>query len=228
MPNYCNNNIRITGDSSTISAIHAVMMGAGYARAADDDADLGQPMNLVPMPTLLWGTRSPAPTGVLTAEDLPPELAGEATERIQEHADAVERAERAKRQTGFADWYTWSVAHWGTKWSMEVSKYLKYDNEILISGVTAWSPPLALYSNISRLYPVTIHAEYVEEGMDFIGAGIYRDSEELALSEGSISDNMPDDFDWDGDDAWEIAEDVKEELFAQHVETARTKAGFCV
>jgi hypothetical protein len=228
MPNYCNNNIRITGDSSTISAIHAVMMGAGDARADDDDADLGQPMNLVPMPTLLRGTRSPAPTGVLTTEDLPPELASEAAERIQEYADAVNRAEIAKRQTGFADWYTWTVANWGTKWSMEVSKYLKYDNEIVISGVTAWSPPLALYSNISRLYPVTILAEYVEEGMDFIGAGIYRDSEELALSEGSISANMPDDFDWDGDDAWEIAEDVKEELFAQHVETARTNAGFCV
>ena len=228
MPNYCNNNIRILGDSSTISAIHAVMMGAGYARADDDDSDLGQPMNLVSMPKLLWGTRSPAPEGILTIEDVPHELAGAATERIQEHADAVDRAERAKRQTGFADWYTWSVANWGTKWSMEVSEYSKYDNEILISGVTAWSPPLALYSNISRLYPVTVHAEYIEEGMDFIGAAFYRDSEELGLSEGSISDHLPDDFDWDDDDAWEVAAEVQEELLDQHIKSARTKAGFCV
>ncbi len=226
MPNWCQVEMIIKGDVDTLSRMNEIMLTEGHARHPHDDTTLGQPMNLVPMPEELRGTRSPAPSGEYDADGKRMEWVNSPDNAIwtaekyaadkAEWVDLIKRAERAKDETGHDNWHSWTRDHWGTKWSMEVCNYVHNAHEIVIAGQTAWGPPLGLLSSITRMYPVTISAEYSEEGMDFIGVAIYKNSEELGLSEGSIHDFLPKDFDWEDDDAWDIAEDVKQKLLVQH------------
>ena len=47
------------------------------------------------------------------------------------------------------------------------------DNEIILSGDSAWSPCLQLFTKISNLYKsFKIHYEYEEQGSDFCGFAV--------------------------------------------------------
>lgn len=62
----------------------------------------------------------------------------------------------------------------GTKW-FEIS-YKDFDNEVLIlSGDSAWSPPIGLFENLSSLYNVNITMQYEEGGCDFGGITSIKD-----------------------------------------------------
>ena len=237
MPNWCDNHITIEGDYGTLSNIDFIMRSAGYEHA-DEQTEMGQPMRLVPMPEVLQGTRAPTPTGDYDPEGRWQALVDDPTnehwtpERYEadkaEHYALIERAERAKAETGYADWYSWANREWGTKWSMDVYGYT-YDVDrdpeaIHISGNTAWSPPTALLENISQKFGVKVSLTYFEEGMDFIGASVIIDGVTYD-SCGSFSDHLPEDFDWDNDDAWEIQDDVRDRLIDYHETLASAEAG---
>lgn len=231
MPNWCYNDITIEGDIGTLNNIDFIMKSEGYERNADSDPEMGQPMRLVPMPEVLQGTRSPAPTGEYDDNGKRMEWVNDpeneywTLEKYEadkaEHYALIERAERAKAETGYSDWYTWATTKWGTKWSMEVVGY-SYEPEsgaIFISGNTAWSPPIELLSKVSEKFGVRVSLTYAEEGMDFIGASVIINGK-VHDSCGSLSDHLPDDFDWDNDDAWEIHDDVRDRLIDHHESTA--------
>jgi hypothetical protein len=214
------------------------MKSEGYERSADSDPEMGQPMRLVPMPEALQGTRSPAPSGDHDPEGRLLELVNDPeneywtaekyAEDKAEHYALIERAERAKAETGYSDWYTWANREWGTKWVMDVVSYT-YDVEhdpdaIYISGNTAWSPPIGLLEKISQKFGVKVSLTYAEEGMDFIGASVIIDGVTYD-SCGSLSDHLPDDFDWDNDDAWEIRDNLRDQLIDHHERIAAIEAG---
>jgi hypothetical protein len=238
MPNWCWNNITIEGDYGTLSNMDFIMKSEGYEHAGDDDPEMGQPMRLVPMPEVLRGTRSPAPTGDYDPEGRLQALVDDPAnehwtpehyeEDKAEHYALIERAERAEAETGYADWYSWANNEWGTKWSMEVTGYT-YDTErepeaIYISGNTAWSPPIELLVKISQKFGVKVSISYVEEGMDFIGASVIIDG--VAYDScGSFSDHLPDNWDWDNDDALEIHDDLRDRLIDHHEQVAAMQAG---
>lgn len=238
MPNWCWNTITIEGDYGRLSNMDFIMKSEGYERSADSDPEMGQPMRLVPMPEALQGTRSPAPTGDYDPEGRymewvnDPEneywTAEKYAEDKAEHYALIERAERAKAETGYSDWYTWANREWGTKWVMDVVSYT-YDVEhdpdaIYISGNTAWSPPIGLLEKISQKFGVKVSLTYAEEGMDFIGASVIIDGVTYD-SCGSLSDHLPDDFDWDNDDAWEIRDNLRDQLIDHHERIAAIEAG---
>ena len=238
MPNWCWNTITIEGDYGRLSNMDFIMKSEGYERSADSDPEMGQPMRLVPMPEVLQGTRAPAPTGDFDPEGRMMKLVNDpdndymTQERYMqesvEHYAFIERAERAKAETGYADWYTWANKNWGTKWAMEVVGYT-YDVEhdpdaIYISGNTAWSPPIGLLEKISQKFGVKVSLTYAEEGMDFIGASVIIDGVTYD-SCGSLSDHLPDDFDWDNDDAWEIRDNLRDRLIDHHERIAAIEAG---
>ena len=235
MPNWCDTTIMIEGDTDTLSQLDLIMRSEGYEHA-DDGTDMGQPMRLVPMPEVLQGTRSPAPEGDYDpngrwqalvddpdAERWTPELY-EAEKA--EHEALVARAERARAETGYADWYSWATANWGTKWTMGVSSYVCNADlgTIHIDGQTAWAPPAELLRTISERWPVTIRLAYVEHGMDFIGASVYEGGCEYDSS-GSFSYHLPESFDWDNDEAWDIEQDLWERLIDHHERQAAIEAG---
>ena len=238
MPNWCWNNIKIEGDVARLTNMDFIMKSDGSEREADADPEVGQPMRLVPMPAILVGTRAPAPTGEYDPEGRYMEWVNDpaneywTAEKYEadkaEHYALVKQAERAKAETGYADWYTWANLNWGTKWSMDVVSYT-YDMErepeaIYISGNTAWSPPIELLEKISQKFGVKVSISYVEEGMDFIGASVIIDGV-VHDSCGSFSDHLPADWDWDNDDAYEVHDDLRDRLIDHHERMSAIDAG---
>lgn len=80
-------------------------------------------------------------------------------------------AERFIKEYGYADWYSWQVHNWGTKWDTSDS-YLDYADEESASWYfsTAWSPPEGIYNELSRRFPeLSISWFYDEPGMQIAG-----------------------------------------------------------
>jgi hypothetical protein len=71
--------------------------------------------------------------------------------------------------------------HYGTKW-WEIHMERSEDNCLIISGDSAWSPPLELMTELSKVFPVVIEGEYNECGMDFGGF--------FSAYEGGLDDNQ--------------------------------------
>ena len=233
MPNWCTNHITIEGGHDTLAYMDLLMKADAWERSADDDPEMGQPMQLVPMPAVLRGTRSPAPTGRfdhdgrLMALVNDPSLEHWTPERYEvdkaEHYALVERAEQAKAETGYSDWYSWATDEWGTKWSMEVFSYTfdaDIDPEVIrIEGQTAWAPPTELLQKVSEKFDVKIGLTYCEPGMDFIGASVIVNGV-VSDSSGAISEHLPSGFDWDDNEAQDIHEDLCAELISEHEQEA--------
>lgn len=61
---------------------------------------------------------------------------------------------------GFKDWYTWSIANWGTKWN--AYSISEVDDSIMFD--TAWSTPLPIIEELSSMFPnVKINLEFADE-----------------------------------------------------------------
>lgn len=95
---------------------------------------------------------------------------------------------------GYADWYDWRIAKWGTKWTeSDLCLGQEYTvNEDANTGTiafnfeTAWSPPLEAFDKISEDWPELLFCIYYEEtGMSFCGNAIWKngrkESEEANL-----------------------------------------------
>lgn len=113
MPNWCWNTVTIEGDVGTLTNIDFIMKSAGYEHAGDNH-DWGQPLRLVPMPEVLQGTRSPAPSeeydpdgrimGWVNDPDNEYWDAEKYAEDKENHSVLLEHADRAKSETGYPDW----------------------------------------------------------------------------------------------------------------------------
>lgn len=86
-----------------------------------------------------------------------------------------EQAARDKKKAemvakhGYASWYDWNIAHWGTKWDLcEVGYTRMDDNTIVLHCQTAWSPPTKAFETmVERGYEV--RALYYGEGYEYAG-----------------------------------------------------------
>jgi hypothetical protein len=68
-------------------------------------------------------------------------------------------------------WYDWRCENWGTKWQPSVhSVELVGDNFASILFDTAWSPPIQVIFQASKMFPeTTFTLHYYEGGMCFQG-----------------------------------------------------------
>jgi len=154
MPNWCSNSITISGATETIKTLW------DDAQANWKNNDYGLLDAMVPMPTALKGTTSPAPDdGSQPAVD------------------------------GYTNWYDWCVDNWGTKWDVS-DEGLEYvdngDGTSAITGYmdTAWAPPIeATYHEPG----MDFLGEYIDgddnfyEGLvDLIKGGAMQDDEVFA------------------------------------------------
>jgi len=85
-------------------------------------------------------------------------------------------------------WYEWAINNWGTKWNCNAVDWTAFEGEISFTFDSAWGPPITLYEYISNEFEdLSIQAEYLEEGMGFVGEFIdgedncyeYEDLEDL-------------------------------------------------
>ena len=94
-----------------------------------------------------------------------------------EYAAEGQKQLRAIVETGFADWYEWSIHHWGTKWN---AYHLRIATERPLEFVfdTAWDFPLPVFKAIARAFPnLTFRCSCFDEGGGFAGDGYFNPRE---------------------------------------------------
>lgn len=75
---------------------------------------------------------------------------------------------------GHADWYSWSIAHWGTKWNCGACEAYRHSaTEFELRFETAWNSPEPVLRLIAQTHPgLRGSVNYLDEGFGF--AGTYR------------------------------------------------------
>lgn len=96
---------------------------------------------------------------------------------------------------GYADWYSWQVDNWGTKWDVESVNEIEREDgqmDVTVYFDSAWSPPLEFFRKMEE-QGWTVRAYYYEPGMAFCGC--YEDgNDECYQIEGNsawVKENIP-------------------------------------
>jgi hypothetical protein len=196
MPNWCDNQVSITGPNSVINKIEKIVK---------EEKDSGGLLNFMfPRPTELDDTTSPAPR--------------------ETKADKL-KSKSLIEKYGHDNWYDWSCDNWGTKWDInEFYGVDRQGDTISFSFSSAWSPPIGAYEtfimNMSeQKQDVSVKAYYYEGGCDFMGCWDNGDDECIAPSDYKSTD----DFWNDGigaelDDMFNITESMAEYEAEQEAE----------
>jgi len=164
MPNWCNNNISITGPNSVIDKIEKI--------TKEEDNENGLLQFFHPMPKELKGTTAPAPDK--TAKD-------------------KKLGKVRKLEFGADSWYDWRVNNWSTKWDVNEFYSIRRielgidESEISFGFDSALAPPIGAYEHfIDENSNVSIRATYFEGGCDFMG--IWDNGDDQCWN---ISDTVP-------------------------------------
>ena len=160
MPNWCDNQITITGPNSVIDKIEKIVK-------EEENTDLSS-KEKGETPGLLQ-FMAPMPEELMETEAGP---------------IAKTKKEKLARQTrklefGAENWYDWRVNNWGTKWELcefygVDRQYLTEQSEgestISFAFSSAWSPPIGAYEKfLENNSDCSIRAYYYEGGCDFMG-----------------------------------------------------------
>jgi len=123
-----------------------------------------------------------------------------------------EQAARNLLKYGYADWYDFSVANWGTKWDIGgegEGQLIHHDaNNITLNFDSAWSPPVEAYAKLSEL-GFLVDAMYYEPGMGFCGRYMTETGESTVNIEGG-SEWVSENIDPDVIEAFNIVEQMAE------------------
>ena len=165
MPNYCTNNLTVTGDAKEIKRFHEAIT-AGELQAHENFRILD---NLFPTPKEL--------------KDTTKGYYGEGTEK-QIKQEEMNKANLKK--FGSPDWYEWNCKNYGSKWSDFDGVFGQVsDNEINATFMSAWSPIGEGIRNVSKQFPtLDFVLSYDEGGMAFCGGYAFRNGEIFADIEG--------------------------------------------
>ena len=172
MPNWVSNTLTADGNAGPLAEFTDFINALpGGALAGSADGFLNA---IIPMPEILHGTTAPTPSGEFDADGRYMEFVEDPTnghwtaesyaERKAKHYINVSKAAAAHTETGFGNWYDWSVATWGTKWDCEVQLADNSDGTWCGEFATAWSPPLNALVALSLRFPsVTFTLRWEEE-----------------------------------------------------------------
>jgi len=179
MPNWCMNEVRISGP---YSEVHDMLTKCGYYSNQEFKMN-----GFIPMPDEVRNTVSPMPK---TEEQILAEakkynwLVSEVNDMLS-RAITSEEAERYNenyRKYGAHDWYDWAMKYWGVKWDLSDVAWVEVelpdpgdakstdDATFTINFDTAWGPPDMFYHFLSKNYPnCHISWFYHEPMMEFAG-----------------------------------------------------------
>ena len=184
MPNWCDNQVTITGPNSVIDKIEKIVK-------EEENIDLSSK------------EKGETPGLLQFFHPMPEELME--TEKSSDD-------KKMKKQPvvgGFNNWYDWRVQNWATKWDVDIYEGSIQEQEELFGPddgdkrVTfgfdsAWAPPLGAYEHyISNNSDMSIRAVYYEPGCDFMGVWEDMDDRCYQCSEDGPKSDSP--F-WDTED----------------------------
>lgn len=213
MPNHCRNHLHLWGPAEQLTK---------FVQAVRKDDNTINIAGILPMPEILKGTRSPA----INSPDPDPKLVewlanGEVTqerydELVAETRKEYEHNQQAYAETGYTNWYDWSIANWGTKWG-DYDHFVDSDGEghHEFGYHTAWAPfDNSFWLKVSALYPeLTFIVVYQETGMTFAGASKYQDGVEVFDHYINDYTELLPDVDWDDDDSVDTYMGAEGDLF---------------
>ena len=151
MPNWCDNQVTITGPNSVIDKIEKIV------KEESNNAENGLLQFFHPMPKELLETE-----------------AGPIAKTKKE-----KNARQARKlEFGAENWYDWRVNNWSTKW--EVCEFYGVDRQHLNDSLdestisfafsSAWAPPIGAYEQfLADNENCSLKAYYYEGGCDFMG-----------------------------------------------------------
>lgn len=106
----------------------------------------------------------------------------------ERHPEAIANARRAfaaLAETGYANWYTWKVANWGTKWNAyDFESRERGDGVYVFKFETAWSFPEPIFRRLAATYPfLTFEIVSYDEGSNFACVGSFNGANDYAVVE---------------------------------------------
>ena len=163
MPNWCTNGLLITGRKKELDRLVEYVKGEQESFCFD---------TILPMPTELRGTQSPA--NIVTQEEydnIAPELWAKMNDPdnpFESKPITQEMSIKYLRLYGNDNWYDWSCDNWGTKWDTNEVRFHRYnDTELVYEFDTAWCPPEGIYQELVKQFPkLEFNLEWHEEGGD--------------------------------------------------------------
>jgi hypothetical protein len=162
MPNWCDNDLRITGKKELLEAFSEA------AASRDTHLDFN---NFVPYPERY------------REQD---KAANEAREKADK--GEIDREAAWAVKDGFnSGGYEWCCSNWGTKWNakdVSVSDFV--ERSMLYTFSTAWSPPIPVVKAMSEKFPKLVFTlRYYECGVGFKGVYKVKNGEVLDQMEGA-------------------------------------------
>lgn len=155
MPNWCSNQLVITGASDKIAEFATTIKDGNFLLS-----------QTYPMPRELSGICS----GYATIDGKEcrnwREIDGKSVAVTEEELNDL------SRKFGSTNWYNWNIENWGTKWDLNDGVTCEIDSErIACNFDTAWSPPVEWAINVSKKFPeLTFELFYSEGGSGFYGS----------------------------------------------------------
>jgi hypothetical protein len=208
MPNHVTTRCVVTGPAASIAAFREKMI-----RPSEEDGKLFFDFEqILPMPKCLRDTVAGwnASVGIEILTGSPPKGMFAGTSAFQQawvkelglttYEELITWAERerpeiidqgrkclaARAETGFDNWYDWSVATWGTKWnaySFESDIPDGDDDRFEFRFETAWSFPTPVFEALSKAHPDLVFECFCfDDGWNFAGRGEFNGKGDFTIS----------------------------------------------
>jgi hypothetical protein len=159
MPNWCQNQLEITGPSNALKACLKAIRADKPDKDEEGKISALDFEKILPMPEELWKTVSPT--------------------RDDPKSQAIAKA--MTKKYGAPDWYIWALNNWGTKWNVFATLEDEDKDYARIVFDSAWSPPEAIIQTLSGQHPeLRFSLSYEESGMGIEGVKVYENGELIA------------------------------------------------
>ncbi len=163
MPNHVTNKLTISGSKKQLDAFEAEFIALSPS-SPESEVVAFSFEQFIPMPPIL--RRVVETTGAKQVYD----------DSVRGCARPATDAEIAEiTATGYGGWYSWSIAHWGTKWDCYNQGWERTsDTEAVLKFVTAWScpePVFAAMASHDTIAPLHINISAFDEGWNFAFRG---------------------------------------------------------
>lgn len=160
MPNWCYNNITVTGEEVDIKDF------CDKAIKSINGENLFRISNIIQTPEKIKNTISPSSSAVgkkwVNEHEIPKIRESKLNsilddKEIEEFLipcenNTPEKCEELRKEFGADNWYDWNIKNYGTKWDSEGEAFIS-DKSVKFHLETAWSPPEALFYKLQQIFP---------------------------------------------------------------------------
>ena len=163
MPNWCENIIRIGGESQEL------LRFVEFVKSEEEPFSFD---SIKPMPKELLKVQSPTTIKTQIEIDEYKEAHKDDKWMMESFPITHEMFNEYIHKYGYTNWYDWANEMWGTKWDVRDGSVedMSDGEELIYRFDTAWGPPEPIYHTITKEFPdLNISWFYNEPGMEVAG-----------------------------------------------------------